>query len=245
VLRIGRRTAAGDLHFLANPEPVPVTLTVRTHADEPIVAWDPVTLRREAVPSEDGTAHLTLPPLGSVFVVLGAVAVEPQMTPDLRRPLDGGWLLRLPGAASIPLPAGPIPWTQLGDSHEGFAGVGTYSTAVDVAAELLEDSTVVLALGDVGDVARVRVNGIDCGTVWTSPWQLDVTRALRVGGNVVEIDVANAWMNRLIAESASPTGEIFEPVVGVYAPDAPRYESGLTGPAVLTSYRAGQADDGR
>ena len=49
----------------------------------------------------------------------------------------------------------------------------------------------------------------------------------------MEVEVANAWMNRLIAEAAAPTGEIFAPVAGVYAADAPVQTAGLTGPVVL------------
>ena len=40
-------------------------------------------------------------------------------------------------------------------------------------------------------------------------------------------------MNRLIAEAAAPTGEIFGPVAGVYSADAPVHASGLSGPVVL------------
>ena len=100
-------------------------------------------------------------------------------------------------------------------------------------AELCDGRAVVLALGDVGDLARVRVNGTDCGVVWTQPWELDVTAAVRAGRTTVEVEVANAWMNRLIAEAGSPTGEIFAPVAAVYAPDAPLQECGLRGPVVL------------
>jgi hypothetical protein len=79
----------------------------------------------------------------------------------------------------------------------------------------------------------VRVNGVDCGTVWTSPFRAEVTGALRPGRNEVELQVATAWMNRLIAEASQPTGEVFAPVAGVYAADAPVRASGLTGPVRL------------
>ena len=86
---------------------------------------------------------------------------------------------------------------------------------------------------EVGDIARVRVNGVDCGVLWTAPFRVDVTAALRPGRNVVELDVANAWMNRLIAEAATPTGELFEPTRGVYAPEATPQPSGVLGAARL------------
>ena len=113
----------------------------------------------------------------------------------------------------------------------GFAGVGTYATEVELPDAA--GGRRCCALGDVGDLARVRVNGIDCGIVWTAPWEVDVTAAVRPGTNTVEVEVANAWMNRLIAEAASPTGEIFGPVAGVYSADAPVQPSGLGGPVVL------------
>jgi hypothetical protein len=221
VLRIGRRIDGDEVTFLANP--LPETVTVTVSADD-LVAWDPVSLRRTAVRDR----RIELPPLGSVFVVPGGPT-------DAERPageemaLDGAWRLSLPGVLKTDLPDGPRPWTELGPDAAGFAGVGTYATAV----ELTDPGPAVLRLGDVGDLARVRVNAIDCGIVWTEPWEIDVTAALRPGTNTLEVEVANAWMNRLIAEAASPTGEIFGPVAGVYSADAPMNPSGLSGPVVL------------
>ena len=60
-----------------------------------------------------------------------------------------------------------------------------------------------------------------------------MTAALRPGRNTVEVEVANAWMNRLIAEAGVADGEIFGPVAGVYSADAPVHPSGLSGPVVL------------
>jgi hypothetical protein len=74
---------------------------------------------------------------------------------------------------------------------------------------------------------------MDCGIAWTEPYRVDVGNALRAGHNDVEIEVANAWMNRLIAEAAVPSGDIFGPVAGVYAPDAPVCPAGLAGPVRL------------
>jgi hypothetical protein len=183
-----------------------------------------VSLRRNAV--RDG--RIELPPLGSVFVLPGGPVDEERPVRE-EIPLDGEWRLSLPGVLQADLPEGPRPWTELGPQAAGFAGVGTYATEVELAGA----GQAVLRLGDVGDLARVRVNGMDCGVVWTEPWELDVTAAVRAGRNTVEVDVANAWMNRLIAEAASPTGEIFGPVVGVYSADAPVHPSGLSGPVVL------------
>jgi hypothetical protein len=225
VLRIGRRIDGAEVVFLANPSPAPVTVTLRSAEAGTPVVWDPVTLRREAVRGD----RWELPSLGSVFVLPGGPVDD---RPEVREqiPLDHGWRLTLPGVLETDLPDGPQPWTDLGPAAIGFAGVGTYATTVEVDAIA---ARAVLAFGDVGDLARVRVNGIDCGVVWTEPWEIDVTAALRPGRNEIEVGVANAWMNRLIAEAGTPTGEIFAPVASVYAADAPVQRAGLGGPVVL------------
>ena len=49
--------------------------------------------------------------------------------------------------------------------------------------------------------ATVTLNGVDLGTLWTPPYALDVTKAIRPGENVLEIEVANLWVNRLIGDA--------------------------------------------
>ena len=44
-------------------------------------------------------------------------------------------------------------------------------------------------------------------------------------------------MNRLIAEAATPTGEIFGPAARVYAADAPLHPAGVLGAARLELVR--------
>jgi hypothetical protein len=224
LLRIGRRIGDAEVVFLANPLPEPVTVTIRTADGTVPAAWDPVALTRTAL--DDGS-RLSLPALGSVVLLPDPLARPARV--DRSIPLDGEWSLYLPGVGDVPLPDGPRPWTELG--HPGFAGTGTYRTEVEVP----EPTDAVLVLGDVGDLARVRVNGVDCGVAWTPPFRVDVGAAFRPGVNVVEIDVATAWMNRLIAEAGSPTGGLFAPVAGVYAPDAPVRPAGLVGPVSLAT----------
>jgi hypothetical protein len=240
LVRSGRRIGDAELTFLANPEPEPVTATVR--AATPLVSWDPVTLRREALPvvnhRESGgyEYRLDLAPLGSLVLVDGDNERLPvrSAAPQAELRVTGAWELTLPGRSAIRLGHGPVPWTDLGD--EGFAGVGTYAGHVDVDPAFLRDRRIVAAFGDVRDIARVLVNGVDCGITWTAPFEADVTGALRPGRNAVVVEVANAWMNRLIAEARHPTGEIFAPVAEVYEPQAEIRPAGLGGPVVLRAY---------
>ena len=61
-----------------------------------------------------------------------------------------------------------------------------------------------LDLGTVKNVARVRLNGRDCGVVWTAPWRAEITAVAREGANDLEIEVANLWPNRLIGDAKLP-----------------------------------------
>ena len=61
-----------------------------------------------------------------------------------------------------------------------------------------------LDLNRVRNVAQVRLNGKDLGVVWTAPWRVDITQAVKATGNKLEIDVINLWPNRLIGDAGLP-----------------------------------------
>jgi hypothetical protein len=50
----------------------------------------------------------------------------------------------------------------------------------------------------------VRLNGKDLGVIWTAPWRVEITGAVKPKGNKLEIDVVNVWLNRLITDGEMP-----------------------------------------
>lgn len=54
-----------------------------------------------------------------------------------------------------------------------------------------------LDLGKVYNLATVKINDIDCGTVWTAPYRVDISKALKKGTNTLEIEVTNTWANAI------------------------------------------------
>ena len=55
-------------------------------------------------------------------------------------------------------------------------------------------------------MANVTLNGRQMGTLWKSPFRIDVTTALTAGQNTLEIAVANLWVNRLIGDQQFASG---------------------------------------
>ncbi|MFW6114599.1 MAG: glycosylhydrolase-like jelly roll fold domain-containing protein, partial [bacterium] len=97
-----------------------------------------------------------------------------------------------------------VPWNTHENSQiKYFSGTATYRKTIELTAEQA-DGLLRLRLGKLGCIARVRLNGKEHGVVWTAPWTIDLTDAARQGGNLLEIDVANVWQNRLIGDAGLP-----------------------------------------
>jgi hypothetical protein len=119
-----------------------------------------------------------------------------------------------------------------------FSGVATYRTTFDGSPEpssiANRQSRICLGLGRVEVMARVKLNGKDVGTVWKSPFRVDVTGALRSGENRLEIQVANLWPNRLIGDAALPKEQrVGWTTWNPFKKDDPLFPSGLIGPVQL------------
>ena len=82
-----------------------------------------------------------------------------------------------------------------------FSGTATYRRSFELDAVPREAW---IDLGEVHDVARVSVNGHECGYAWHTPYRVDVKHALKPGRNEIEIAVANRWINRLIGDEYLP-----------------------------------------
>lgn len=235
VRQIARLVDGQRLTFLANPSAEPVSVRVLVDAaSAPLEVWDPVAVAATTLaftPGEDGrvTCDLALPPFGSVFL-MPATGAATAVTYGSYIVLDDAWSLQLPQHPPITMPDGPVLWTDASVGATGFSGMGTYRTEVILD---VRPARAVLELAQVRDIARVTVNGIECGVAWTPPFRVDVSAAVRVGINTVEIEVANPWRNRLIAEAAEPSGEIFAPMTAVFEPDAAPLPAGLAGPVRL------------
>ena len=91
-------------------------------------------------------------------------------------------------------------WTE--HANEGiryYSGTAAYSKDFEMEA-VGTGRRVWLDLGAVNHIAEVKLNGKDLGVVWTAPWRVEITDAVRPGKNQLQIAVTNVWANRLIGD---------------------------------------------
>lgn len=125
-------------------------------------------------------------------------------------------------------------WTE----HENplikyYSGKSTYSNSIVIDIE--QNVQYVLNLGDVADLAVVYINDSIVGTVWTKPWEIDITDFLKDGKNYIDIKVINNWNNRIVADIEKkvnrPPLYISQPPV--FDKRRPYTRSGLFGPVII------------
>jgi hypothetical protein len=128
-----------------------------------------------------------------------------------------------------------VSWTKR--PEEGikyYSGTATYRKSFDLPAALRNSRRrIALDLGEVKYVAQVRLNGKDLGVLWTKPFLVEISDAVKPSGNLLEIDIVNLWPNRVIGDAALPPERRFTRTNISYKKDDPLLESGLLGPVRL------------
>ena len=101
----------------------------------------------------------------------------------------------------------------------------------------MRENRTILDLGNLHELATIKLNDNIVGNVWCSPFTLNVTDYLVEGTNHLEIEVVNLWSNRLILDGRLPKDErLTKTNVNKFeVEDAEKYlrKSGLTGPVKL------------
>src|SRR4029077_9080481 len=88
-----------------------------------------------------------------------------------------------------------------------------------------------LDLGNVRELAEVRLNGKPLGIVWAPPFRVEITDAVKPSGNELEIEVVNFWPNRIIGDQFRPKEQrLTRTNIRKLTKDTALLESGLLGP---------------
>jgi hypothetical protein len=214
---IHRRDGAADIYFVRNASSAPAKGAARFRvAGRQPELWDPVTGNIQDVPGRtvSGATEITLdlPANGSTFVIFRRPAARTALPkpPTIRDTLalDGSWTVNFePGRgapASIVLPS-LTSWTAHADPGvKYFSGTATYRKQFALPSGW-RGGRVQLDLGKLWAIGEVRLNGKPLGIVWTPPFAVDCTSAIRDGVNDLEVEITNTWFNRLVGDAKGPS----------------------------------------
>ncbi len=221
-----REVDQNDLYFVANikPEKMQRRCIFRTNKQFAEL-WDPETGKIYSLDTDKtGDGHtevdLQFKPSQSWFVVFRDEPSKHLMTTGPFRELveleeiPGPWELQFDdqwGPGERQTFSELKSWTEsANDLVKYYSGTVKYIKEIEISNEVIPTSgkspekKFFLDLGKVEVMARVKLNGQDCGIVWKPPYQLDISRALKSGTNELEIEVVNTWVNRMIGDEQLP-----------------------------------------
>ena len=272
---IHRRIGEADVYFVSHQEEIATdrVCTFRTAGRRPEL-WDPETGEIRALPEfveRNGRTSVPLhfEPMQSWFVIFrpgaGPARGRTNFAP-LRtlRTLNGEWQATFDpkwGGPDRPVSFAELEdWSRHPDPRVRFySGTVRYRKTITIpGAEVSGRQRLLLDLGSLEVMARVWLNGKECGVAWKPPYLVDITAAARAGANRLEIDVVNLWINRMIGDeqlpedstwkdpetltewpewfrsrNKRPSGRYTFTSCRHYKKDAPLVPSGLLGPVTL------------
>jgi hypothetical protein len=130
-----------------------------------------------------------------------------------------------------------VSWNDINvEGIKYYSGSVTYESDFTVSATDMTKGTKAFALFEnVDEVARVFVNGKDCGIVWTIPYQAEITKQLKPGTNHISVQVINTWNNRIVGDLRNPDKKQYTRtnIKYKFKPDNPLLKSGLAGKATI------------
>ena len=125
-------------------------------------------------------------------------------------------------------------WTASEDDGiRYFSGTADYTATLNLNEEINGDA--VISLGNVRNIAKVTVNGTECGIAWKAPFVVEIPAGvLKAGNNEITITVANLWVNRIIGDMQPGSKQRFTVTPrDFYKADSKLLPSGLLGPVEL------------
>ncbi|MCH4183724.1 MAG: DNA-binding protein, partial [Prevotella sp.] len=244
-----RTTDSTEIYFLANQEDSILNFTASfrvSHAQPELYdALSDETYLPDfwQIRGQRTNVAVHLPPQGSIFVIFKKVkgGSLSESNPDLlplkvlkkRIPVSSTWNICFTATGKDINTKNLFDWSQsLDEKVKYYSGSALYTTSFSYKGK--KGKKVELSLGILKDVARVYVNGIDCGVAWTAPYTVNISKAVHHGKNQLQIKVDNTWVNAL---NGATRGKA--PYNGIWTnakyrmKNKPLLVSGLLGPVVI------------
>jgi hypothetical protein len=247
---VHRQEGDTDIYFVANRSTNAAALNCAFRvADKAPELWDAVNGEHhfaKAYSQADGITKipLKLGPCGSQLVIFReparshpAIAKQNDAEFAPIRELSGPWTVafnpKWGGPASIQFDS-LVSWPDRDEPGiKYYSGTAIYKKEFEVPSDAIGKS-IQVDLGTIRELAEVKVNGQSCGIVWTPPFRVDITKALKPGVNQLEVVVVNFWPNRIIGDQSLPQAErLTRTNIRQLTRRSPLMPSGLMGPVHL------------
>ncbi len=258
ILFTHRKCGNDDIYFLSNQNNRTTHFRASFHSTgKRPELWDAVTGHTRLLPeyttsTDNTTIPLQLEANGSAFIIFHETLTtdakpardakpasgENFPAPIATQPITSTWQVSFDTAAGGPPNPIAFPnltdWTKSEDPRiKYYSGTAIYHNTF-IAPTPKANRHILLDLGSLTAMARIGVNGVSIGGVWTAPYRLDITSAVHPGRNTIEIAVVNNWMNRLIGDAKLPAAERRTwTSTNPYNGEATLQPSGLFGPVTL------------
>ncbi len=243
-----------EIYFLTNQssQVVQINPQFRVTGMQPEL-WNAVTGTIRSLPDFEQNGITTKVPLQldsneSVFIVFRNKAKSfasgsksnfsiPKVALNVNTP----WKVRFESDSIRRGPAEVVTFSQLSDWSQNddirikyFSGTAHYETKVKL--QNIPTGKIYLDLGEVSVMGKVKVNGKDVGGVWTTPYHVNITGAIKKGENTIEVEVVNTWLNRMLGDRKLLESERkLTPHTAPWKASTPLQKSGLLGPVRLVS----------
>ncbi len=265
---IHRQTETEELYFISNSNPISEKITGIFRVDQNMIPeiWDAETglIQRDVVYSKvkNGISiELQLDGLSSLFIVFRNNSTR-KNDAGLNYDLQFGFSKKQKAAEvrSINLNAnwevkfdtnmgGPksyhleklTSWSDI--DNEGikyYSGAANYKKNFTVTKEAISKNVeAFVVFENVQEMAQLKVNGNDCGIIWTPPYKANITPFLKQGTNEIEVQVVNAWNNRILGDLRNPDKKSYTNtnVKYKFKPNSSLLKSGLIGNAEIIFYK--------
>ncbi|MBR4755411.1 MAG: hypothetical protein IK076_00555, partial [Bacteroidales bacterium] len=211
---IHRKTADADIYFAVNQgdDSLEVSLAPADPSCRPEL-WDPYTGVISSAPSGEDidSVRVVLAPWSSMFVVFNHGKSDYRKAPAYKlttigsRTLDDVWEVSFLPKMDDPFSVGSFRLQDFSLSDEDrlkyFSGTATYSKTVTIGKDDLSGGRrIIIDLGELEDIAELKVNGRKVAVLWHPPFKADITDFVNAGDNRVEVAVTTNWANRLIGD---------------------------------------------
>jgi hypothetical protein len=260
---VHRQTKAEDIYFVSNSyETVQdFTAVFRVSGNKVPEIWDAETglIQRkvEYEKTENGISmELVMEPLASRFIIFKTKTTgknDAGLPYDLQfglkrekkktEPVDisTGWEVRFDtnwGGPETYRMDTLKNWAEVEDEGvKYYSGTATYSRYFNVQADALQSgASAYVMFEDIQEMARVSINGNDCGTVWLPPYKANITKWLKPGNNIITVQVVNTWNNRIVGDLADTGKQQYTRTnikTSKFRANSPLLKSGLLGKAEI------------